>query len=152
MPKGGYRPGSGRKRDVNKKETPKQAEARKIREIIAAGQDVKENIFKEYLSRVDKGEQLSSAEKLLMDRLSNDLAENSEKEVQNFDPLAYMLRVMNDPAETTERRDRMAVSAAPYIHPRASELGKKEETEKRAKNVLKGRFASGRPPLALVAK
>jgi hypothetical protein len=39
-----------------------------------------------------------------------------------------MLNVMNDPAQPNERRDRMAVAAAPYVHPKAADqkLGKKD--------------------------
>jgi hypothetical protein len=32
-------------------------------------------------------------------------------------PLAYMLRVMRDPDAPAERRDRMAIAAAPFCHP-----------------------------------
>ena len=31
-------------------------------------------------------------------------------------PLEYMLRVMRDPTSEPERRDKMAVGAAPYVH------------------------------------
>jgi hypothetical protein len=33
-------------------------------------------------------------------------------------PLDYMMRVLNDPSQPIERRDRMAVHAAPYLHAR----------------------------------
>ena len=35
-------------------------------------------------------------------------------------PLAYMLRIMNDPDVSDERRDRMASLAAPYCHSKMS--------------------------------
>jgi hypothetical protein len=31
-------------------------------------------------------------------------------------PLSYMLRVMNDPSAPVERRDKMALAAAPFLH------------------------------------
>jgi len=34
-------------------------------------------------------------------------------------PLAYMLAVINDPTADPARRDRMAICAAQYCHPRA---------------------------------
>jgi hypothetical protein len=34
-------------------------------------------------------------------------------------PMQYMLRVMRDPLSDEKRRDHMAVSVAPYIHPKA---------------------------------
>lgn len=43
-------------------------------------------------------------------------------------PLDYMLTVLNDAEADAGRRDRMAVAAAPYCHPKQSEAagGKKE--------------------------
>jgi len=37
-------------------------------------------------------------------------------------PLEYMLAVLRDPKAETERRDEMAKAAAPYIHPRLSNV------------------------------
>jgi len=37
-------------------------------------------------------------------------------------PLEYMLTVLRDPKAETERRDEMAKAAAPYIHPRLSNV------------------------------
>jgi hypothetical protein len=37
-------------------------------------------------------------------------------------PLAYLLKVQNDPQEDRERRLRAATAAAPYIHPRLSQV------------------------------
>ena len=44
-------------------------------------------------------------------------------------PLDYMLSVIRDPTATQDRRDRMAIAAAPYCHPRVAERykGKKDE-------------------------
>jgi hypothetical protein len=44
-------------------------------------------------------------------------------------PLEYMLRIMRDETASDERRDDMAVSAAPYLHPKlaAIEHGNKNE-------------------------
>ena len=49
-------------------------------------------------------------------------------------PLEYMLRVVNDPAADQMRRDRMAIAAAPFVHPKAGEpIGKKAERVEKAK-------------------
>jgi len=71
---------------------------------------------------------------------------------ENLDPLAYMLRVMNDPGAEPERRDRLAIAAAPFVHPRATDVakGKKELQAERAEAAASGRFAP-RPPPKLVA-
>jgi hypothetical protein len=37
-------------------------------------------------------------------------------------PLEYMLKVMRNPRADGERRDRMAVAAAPYVHPKLSTM------------------------------
>lgn len=37
-------------------------------------------------------------------------------------PLEYMLRVMRDKQQPDDRRDKMAMGAAPYMHPRAVEV------------------------------
>ncbi|WP_152045490.1 hypothetical protein [Aureimonas psammosilenae] len=37
-------------------------------------------------------------------------------------PLEYMLKVMRNPRAEGERRDRMAVAAAPYVHPKLSTM------------------------------
>ena len=37
-------------------------------------------------------------------------------------PLEYMLRVMRDQREADERRDKMAIGAAPYMHAKAVEV------------------------------
>jgi hypothetical protein len=67
---------------------------------------------------------------------------------ETLDPLAYMLRVMNDPGAEPERRDRMAIAAAPFMHPRATGVakGKKELQAERAKAAASGRFTPPPPP------
>ena len=37
-------------------------------------------------------------------------------------PLEYMLRIMRDVGQADDRRDKMAVAAASYMHPRAVEV------------------------------
>jgi phage terminase small subunit len=63
-------------------------------------------------------------------------------------PLEYMLAVMNDPRVEPNRRDRIAVAAAPYLHPKAGEQGKKKDKDDAARAVAEGggRFAPPEPP------
>jgi Mg-chelatase subunit ChlD len=62
-------------------------------------------------------------------------------------PLEYMLAVMNDTGAEQSRRDRMAIAAAPFVHGRASEQGKKETLADAAKAVAEsGRFMTSEPP------
>jgi hypothetical protein len=56
-------------------------------------------------------------------------------------PLDYMISVIRDPTASQERRDRMAVAAAPYCHPRLNEavrVGKKEVQKDDAKAAALG--------------
>jgi hypothetical protein len=39
--------------------------------------------------------------------------------VRGEDPLSHLLAVMNDPTASTARRDRAAIAAAGYVHPKA---------------------------------
>lgn len=64
-------------------------------------------------------------------------------------PLDYMLAVMNDAESDSERRDRMAIAAAPFVHPRASDTagGKKEQAQAEAERLAEdSKFAVPEPP------
>lgn len=71
-------------------------------------------------------------------------------ETENLTPLDYMLKVMNDPAADRDRRDRMAIAAAPFVHNRGDGKGKKDERQERAKSAASGKFATSSPPLRAV--
>lgn len=64
-------------------------------------------------------------------------------------PLDYMLTVMNDAAADAERRDRMAIAAAPYVHSKAADkaLGKLEQRQESAVvSSSAGKYATPSPP------
>jgi hypothetical protein len=47
-------------------------------------------------------------------------------------PLDYLLMVINDPNADSDRKDRLAIAAAPYCHPRLIEpqkIGKKDRQD-----------------------
>lgn len=71
---------------------------------------------------------------------------DSEVEFTNYTPLEYALNVMNDPRESKDRRDRLAVAAMPYVHMKKGEGGKREKANENANNVSKGKFASAAAP------
>jgi phage terminase small subunit len=62
------------------------------------------------------------------------------------DPLTYMLQVMNNPLAENERRDRMAIAAAPFVHGKVGEAGKKQARADAARAAGGGRFAPAPPP------
>jgi hypothetical protein len=55
-------------------------------------------------------------------------------------PLGYMLAVIRDPTAAASRRDRMAIAAAQYCHPRAADYrkGKKDHEAEVAKEAGAG--------------
>ena len=100
-----------------------------------------------YRPRASKGAAPKKAKAL---KVPQDIVE--EAKAAQLTPLDYMLKVMNDDKELDKaRKDRMAVSAAPYVHPRVGEgKNKKEEKSDRAKSAGAGKFSTGRAPLAVV--
>lgn len=48
----------------------------------------------------------------------------ADAQAAKMQPLDYMLMVMNDPATDVCRRDRMAIAAAPFCHPRVADIAK----------------------------
>ena len=161
MARGGFRPGAGRKKGTKdskpRKGSAKSEEAEKIREILSYGIKAKAKLYHDYLTRINRGEKLSVPDQKMVDKLAEELAatlsesERTEVASEELEPLAYMLRIMNDPGTDKERRDRMAIASAPYCHPRKGEgQGKKEDKADRAKAAGEGKFAAGKPPLKRV--
>ena len=134
MSSGGYRANSGPMKGTKYK--PRTKQKKKAKEEIK--------------SKRSKIRKVKPVESLLDKPLLS--AEDAKKaKSENLDPLAYMLKVMNDPNEEASRRDRMAIAAAPFCHARKGEgTGKKEEKDDRAKLAGKGRFAPSQAPLKVV--
>lgn len=73
--------------------------------------------------------------------VKNEAAANRpRKSLGGMTPLEYMLGVMNDDDVDPTRRDRMAMAAAPFVHPRAAEAegGKKAQRQAAAEEVAAG--------------
>lgn len=69
-------------------------------------------------------------------------------------PLDYMLSVMRSAEADPVRRDRMAIAAAPFVHPRKEPVGqgKREKAENEAKQAASaGRFSAAAPPRLVAA-
>ena len=157
MARGGYRPGAGRKPGNKKGKTSiDPEEKKKLREMLSYDKKAKATFYREFLARVAKGDKLSLAEKKMMERLGAELSEDlndqekAEAQAENLDPLTYMLKVMNDPAAEKDRRDRMAIAAAPFVHNRKEGKGKKDDKEDRARAAGSGKFSPGQAPLKVV--
>ena len=79
-------------------------------------------------------------------------AENeAANEAKGKTPLEYMLSIMNDAEADAARRDRMAIAAAPFVHSRAGEVGKKDAKKEAAEAAAKGKFAPKAPPRLVVS-
>jgi len=59
-------------------------------------------------------------QKGIANKRTREIADAAVKE--GLTPLEYMLAVLRDRTVDPERRDRMAAAAAPYIHPRLSNV------------------------------
>jgi len=57
----------------------------------------------------------------------------TEAEMRGMTPLQCMLAVMRNPKTSARRRDRMAVTAARYLHPRPGDVGKKQLADEAAR-------------------
>jgi len=65
-------------------------------------------------------------------------------------PLDYMLKIMNSDEADDGRRDRMAVAAAPFVHTKMGEGGKKEQKQEAAKTAARSKFAPAAAPKLVV--
>lgn len=66
-------------------------------------------------------------------------------------PLSYLLSVVNDTKADRRERIQAASIAAPYVHARKGEGGKKDAAADAAKKVSTGRFAPAAPPKLVAA-
>ncbi len=137
---------------------PEPTDAEKIRQMLAMGTKVRARMYQEFLQRVGKGENLTLAEKRMMEKIGAELAAevNGEKPPTTVTgkieaPLEFMLRIMNDQAVEQDVRLRAASLAAPFCHDRKGEgLSKKDEKQNRAKAAAAGRFKASAPPILKV--
>jgi hypothetical protein len=106
MPRGGYRPGSGRRK---RSQDPNVIEFRVSDKAVTSA-----------LEASKPGAYIDGDGNLCM-----------PPEWES--PLQYAMRVINDPSASPERRDRMAQVAAPFLHPRLGGVylsrGRLEERE-----------------------
>lgn len=69
-------------------------------------------------------------------------------------PLDYMLTVMNDEKSDDNRRDRMAVAAAPFVHAKAEAADASKKAQRQAtaeKSASEGKFAAPGAPKLVVS-
>ncbi|MGE7136211.1 hypothetical protein ACQKIE_01105 [Luteibacter sp. NPDC031894] len=127
MPRGGSRPGAGRPKGSTKpgkKASAPKADTKKTKSARTTGRKV---------AAIPPGPR------------PDDPVFDGEVLPAKLSPLDYMLDVMNNRNAEADRRDRMAVAAAPYVHGKMGEKGKKDAKRDAAANAG-GSFASTPPP------
>lgn len=154
MPRGGYRPGAGRKKGSKDKSRESTAFSLKAREFA--------EFYRGVMDRARRGIKPTAKEKEKMAVLSAELAgkldeanlgsKSAEAEaVKDLTPLDFLLGILRNPAEEKEIRIRVATLAAPFVHARKGDgAGKKQDKEDAAKRASKGKFAPSKPPIKLV--
>lgn len=161
---GGARPGAGRKKGSKdtkpRKGTVAKAEDEKLKAMIALAKKAKEKIHREFLIRIanNDGKQapLSLAEKKEFLRLSAEMeaeakpaeiADKLDKVSGGLEAGEFLRQVWNDSSVEISLRIRAAEIA---FRVAAEKVGKKDEKNEAARRAGQGKFAAGRPPLAVV--
>lgn len=122
MPRGGARPGAGRKSTK-----PAKVAAKAPATVDAEG-------FK-----------TDAASPFGMQRPAEPAEPPPKPDLSDLSPLDYLLQVMRDDGEDKARRMQAASLAAPYVHAKKGEGGKKEAKQEAAEKVA-GRFRASAPP------
>lgn len=86
--------------------------------------------------------------------LGEDLEDGEPVRQEELTPLEYMLKIMNNPNVPPDRRDKMAIAAAQYLHVKADvkegNKTKKDEKEEAADEASNGKFAPATGPRLVV--
>lgn len=66
------------------------------------------------------------------------------------DPRAFLTELMNSEGADMRMRLEAAKTLMPYVHGKVADQGKKEQKAEAAKQVGKGKYSQGKPPLSVV--
>ena len=141
MPRGGARPGAGRKA-TNPKTLAKKAASKGF--TTAAGKKAKDAPGSWPFGKQDAPESVPGAPPSEPPAAPVVLGKQT--------PLEFLLMVMNNSEESKSARMQAAAIAAPYVHAKPMPAGKKDSKADAAKAASKGKFAGGAPPLKLVGR
>lgn len=154
MPRGGPRPGAGRKSsyyyhvgDKRYDSLKEAAEAEGVSTKTIHNWCRPENEKRSDCRMESKTDEEKQLKREIPDKIKQE-AENA-----NMTPLDYMLNIMRDEVADKKRRDTMAYWAAPYIHPKADKKkGKKDERAGKAQKAGSGKFKPSKAPHLKVSK
>lgn len=139
MPRGGSRPGAGRPKKVAATTPSAPAKKAAAPRKSAAAKPARAELP---TTNAD-GTKPEGGEWSPFGR--QEVAPPAQVDLSALTPLDFLLQVMRDPEEDKGRRMNAAQLAAPYVHAKKGETGKKEQKDEAAKKVA-GRFAQAAPP------
>lgn len=159
MPRGGVRPGAGRKADPNsqrQKALAKRA-AKKPAAKKAAAPDLGRGLtLPNGQKSPDAPEGWPFGTKPPEEPAATPDPDNddglTDEQRSGLTPLEYLLAVMRSPNASKSARLQAAVQAAPYVHAKPAPQGKKDGRKDAAKSAGGGKFGSAPPPLSLVRR
>ena len=151
MARGGFRPGAGRKKGSGKKTEVKNLPLLAKAEEIAA-------FYSGLMEKARSGQKMTPDDRKQLNVLLQDMtlihggvevAPVTEAD-ETKDAKEYLEKLL---VSNIDKKTKIQVAniLLPFQHPRLGEgKGKKEDKEDRAKRAGAGKFAAGKPPLALV--
>jgi len=151
MARGGFRPGAGRKKGSGKKAEVKSLPLLAKAEEIAA-------FYSGLMEKARAGQKMTADDRKQLNALLQDMtlihgglevAPVTEAD-ETKDAKEYLEKLL---VSNIDKKTKIQVAniLLPFQHPRLGEgKGKKEDKEDRAKRAAGGKFAAGKPPLALV--
>lgn len=140
MPRGGSRPGAGRKTDPNSARSKARAAKEAAGGFTAPGGEKKPTAPAEWpFGRAAPIPPLTAAVP----------PGPATAPIENEQPLDVLLRLMRE-AVDPRMQLQAAMAAAPYLHAKAAPLGKKEARGIEAKKAGGGKFGAGAPPTLVV--
>jgi len=152
MARGGFRPGAGRKKGSGKKAEVKSLPLLAKAEEIAA-------FYAGLMEKARSGQKITPDDRKQLNALlqdmtlihgGGDVAPVTEAD-ETKDAKEYLEKLLVSSAIDKKTKIQVANILLPFQHPRLGEgKGKKEDKEDRAKRAAAGKFAAGKPPIALV--
>ena len=152
MSRGGYRPGAGRKKGSGKKAEVKSLPLLAKAEEIAA-------FYAGLMEKARSGQKITPDDRKQLNALLQDMTlihggvevAPTEQSDETKDAKEYLEKLLVSSAIDKKTKIQVANILLPFQHPRLGEgKGKKEDKEDRAKRAAAGKFAAGKPPIALV--
>ena len=152
MARGGFRPGAGRKKGSGKKAEVKSLPLLAKAEEIAA-------FYAGLMEKARSGQKITPDDRKQLNALLQDMTlihggvevAPTEQSDETKDAKEYLEKLLVSSAIDKKTKIQVANILLPFQHPRLGEgKGKKEDKEDRAKRAAAGKFAAGKPPIALV--